>query len=204
MLLSAAATCKEQKRGRPEQAGAGRTSYRLIFAISSSIWCCAAMPPPSWVSPRSAMDTADDSRELTDGRRTNCGPAERDEDRDWKFMAPRASRLGIVYRRGIWWSKIGVGSRMVDLCSTCRVESLSVTSTEYRSRWCRSKADVPSGQAEEGAGSAAVLAGLGLLRQAMGRLAAHSRVSWAPVGLSKLPSHLFGAASHSARPLDVD
>ncbi len=127
------------------------------------------MPPPSWVSPRSAMDTADDSRELTDGRRTNCGPAERDEDRDWKFMAPRASRLGIVYRRGIWWSKIGVGSRMVDLCSTCRVESLSVTSTEYRSRWCRSKADVPSGQAEEGAGSAAVLAGLGLLRQAMGR-----------------------------------
>ena len=123
------------------------------------------------------MDTADDSRELTDGRRTNCGPAERDEDRDWKFMAPRGSRLSIVYRRGIWWSEIGVEARRVDLCSTCRVEWLSMTSTEYyRSRWCRSKADVPGGQAEEGAGWAAVLAGLGLLRQAMGRLAAHSRV----------------------------
>ena len=59
------------------------------------------MPPPSWVSPRSAMDTADDRRELTDGRRTSCGTAERDADRDVKFMAPCGRRSGAVYVRSI-------------------------------------------------------------------------------------------------------
>lgn len=47
------------------------------------------------------MDTAEESRELTEGRRTSCGTAERDEDRDWKFMAPRGGLSGLVYMRGI-------------------------------------------------------------------------------------------------------
>ena len=52
-----------------------QTSYRLILAISSSIWCCAAIPWPfsPWLSPCSAVETAKDRRELTDGRRKACG-----------------------------------------------------------------------------------------------------------------------------------
>lgn len=43
-----------------------RTSYLLISAISSSIWPCTGAIPSS---PRSAVDTAYEYLELTDGRR---------------------------------------------------------------------------------------------------------------------------------------
>jgi hypothetical protein len=84
---------------RTGKAGVLPTSYRLILAISSSIWCCAAIPPPSWFSPRSAMDTADESREPTEGRRMACGveSVESEVDRDWKFMAPRGRPLDLLF-----------------------------------------------------------------------------------------------------------
>lgn len=54
------------------------------------------------------MDTADDSRELTDGRRElaegrrpACGSTVRDVDRDGKFMAPSGRLSVVVYVRRI-------------------------------------------------------------------------------------------------------
>jgi len=67
------------------------TSYRLIFAISSSIWFWTAMPWPfsAVLSPSSAVLTANERRELTDGRRAaGCRiDAAKDVDREWEFMA---------------------------------------------------------------------------------------------------------------------
>ena len=50
------------------------------------------------------MDTADESLELTDGRRTACGTAESDVVRDWKFMARRGHLLSVDYGPSIWSS----------------------------------------------------------------------------------------------------
>jgi len=49
-----------------------------------------------WASPRSTVDTANDNRELTDGRRKGCcclvadvdADEANDADRDWEFMPP--------------------------------------------------------------------------------------------------------------------
>jgi hypothetical protein len=63
----------------------------LIFAISSSIWFWTAMPWPfsAVLSPSSAVLTANERRELTDGRRAaGCRiEAAKDVDREWEFMA---------------------------------------------------------------------------------------------------------------------
>lgn len=69
------------------------------------------MPPPSWLSPRSALDTAKESRELTDGRRTGGTMVESDVDRDWEFMAPLGRRCPVFYLCGI--CRPGYGSSTI-------------------------------------------------------------------------------------------
>lgn len=60
------------------------------------------MPPPSWGSPRSAMETADESLEPTEDRRTRPGMGASDDDRDGKFMPPGGRLSRVVYVRRIW------------------------------------------------------------------------------------------------------
>lgn len=80
------------------------------------------------------MDTADDSRELTDGRRElaegrrpACGSTVRDVDRDGKFMTPSGRlsvvvyvrRIGVLNRAGMGasvWSEIVVDLPQRELC----------------------------------------------------------------------------------------
>lgn len=52
--------------------GGRNTSYLLISAISSSI-CCSLGAWFAVASPRSAVETAIDNLELTEGRRDSCG-----------------------------------------------------------------------------------------------------------------------------------
>lgn len=97
--------------------GAERTSYLLISAISSSIWCSAAFVGATVALPCSAIDIAYESRELTLGRCWRDTGTETEEDREFMACFETASFCSA----GLGWVEAG-GGRWILVVSMKEVE----------------------------------------------------------------------------------